>query len=474
MPRPTDMRRRVALVTGSGRGLGRAYASALARDGHAVVVNSPPRPEGASADAVARELRAAGGEVVAHIGSVADEAGGQAAVDAAVAAFGKLDVLVCNAGVIVNQPFTETSVADLDAMLGVHLRGPFAAVRHAYHGMRERGFGRIVLTGSGSAAFGLQGQAAYASAKGAITALCRVLGLEGGDEDVLVNVVLPVAPPAGRTPATAWIRSLYGERADRLDPEWVAPLVCLLAGDSCPGSGGVYSAVAGRYARVVTAVGPGWQAEGPEPPSTAELAANAAAIADATPHFTPGSILEEIEAAARALNASTGCGEIEMSDARENALVEIEAIKRLKARYFRLVDTKRWDEWGDVFTENAVLDHPANRPEPIVGRAEIVETVSASLRDVITVHHGHMPEIELLDATHASGVWAMEDLLLTPDGGSNSVVRYHGYGHYIERYVKGDDGRWRIAHLLLSRLHLETERHVRLIDPALASIDQSS
>lgn len=285
-------------MTGSGRGLGRAYALALARLGHAVVVNSPPRPEGASAVRVAEEIRAEGGEVAIHIGSVADEAGGIAAIDAAIAAFGTLDVLVLNAGLILNKPFTETTGGDLDQMLGVHLLGPFAAARQAYAGMRDRGFGRVVLTGSGSATFGLGGQSAYASAKGAMSALANVLALETGDHNVFVNVVLPVAPPAGRTPATARIRALFGDRANRLEPEWVAPLVCLLAGDSCPGSGGVYSAVAGRYARVFTAIGRGWSADGPEPPSPAQLAANIGAITDESAYGVPNSILEEIERAA--------------------------------------------------------------------------------------------------------------------------------------------------------------------------------
>jgi len=291
--------RRAALVTGSGRGLGRAYALALARLGHAVVVNSPPRPAGASALAVADEITAAGGQAVAYIGSIDDDAGGVAAAQAALDAFGRLDVLVANAGIILNKPFGETTGADLDAMLGVHLRGPFAAARHAVTAMRERGFGRVVLTGTGSAAFGLEDQTAYASAKGALAALAKVLALELAGEDVLVNVVLPVAPPAGRTPATARIRALFGDREPRLEPEWVAPLVCLLAGDACPGSGGVYSAVAGRYARVVTALGHGWQADGAAPPTADEMAAHADAIADDRARIAPTSILEEIEDAAR-------------------------------------------------------------------------------------------------------------------------------------------------------------------------------
>jgi NAD(P)-dependent dehydrogenase (short-subunit alcohol dehydrogenase family) len=291
--------RRAALVTGSGRGLGRAYALALARLGHAVVVNSPPRPGGASAPSVAQEIRAIGGTAVAHVGSVDDDAGGVAAVQAALEAFGRIDVLVANAGVILNKPFGATTGADLDAMLGVHLRGPFGAARRAVTEMRRRGFGRVVLTGTGSAAFGLEDQTAYASAKAALAALAKVLALELAGEDVLVNVVLPVAPPAGRTPATARIRALFGDREPRLEPEWVAPLVCLLAGDACPGSGGVYSAVAGRYARVVTALGRGWQAGGAEPPTAAEMAAHAGAISDDRADFAPTSILDEIEQAAR-------------------------------------------------------------------------------------------------------------------------------------------------------------------------------
>ena len=297
--RTIDLSDRVALVTGSGRGLGRAYAIALARLGCAVVVNSPSRPEGASAVSVAAEIEAEGGRVAVHVGSVSDAAGASAAVDTAVAAFGRLDVLVLNAGVVLNKPFLDTTVDDLDAMLAVHLRGPFAAVQRAYAGMRERGFGRIVLTGSGSAAFGLEGQSAYASAKAAVGGLCNVLALETRREDVLVNVVLPVAPPAGRTPATARIRELFGKHAGRLDPEWVAPLVCLLASEACPGTQGVYSAVAGRYARVFTAVAPGWQADGNEPPTLDEIARHVDRITDERGYQVPGSILEQIEAAAR-------------------------------------------------------------------------------------------------------------------------------------------------------------------------------
>jgi len=291
----------VALVTGSGRGLGRAYALALAKLGCPVVVNSPPRPGGASATAVADAITAAGGKATAHVGSTSDADGARAAVDATIAAFGRIDILVINAGIILNKPFLETTQDDLDTMLAVHFGGPFAAVQRAYAFMLKQGFGRIVLTGTGSASFGLENQSAYASAKAAMVGLCNVLKLETRSADVLVNVVLPVAPPLGRTPATARIAAMFGPTGNRLDPSWVAPLICLLASDACPGTGGVYSAVGGRYARVFTAVSRGWTAKGDEPPSLEEIAAHTDEILNESGYLVPRSIIGEIEAAADTL-----------------------------------------------------------------------------------------------------------------------------------------------------------------------------
>lgn len=142
-------------------------------------------------------------------------------------------------------------------------------------------------------------------------------------------------------------------------------------------------------------------------------------------------------------------------------LEAIEEVKQLKARYFRYLDTKQWERWATVFTHDAVLEHPANRAEPVVGRDQIVEMVSTQLAEVTTVHHGHMPEIEVLDDTHARGVWAMSDLLSFPVPGGRGRTSYEGAGHYIERYVKEADGAWRIAHIHLRRLHLEIVDRVR-------------
>lgn len=133
-----------------------------------------------------------------------------------------------------------------------------------------------------------------------------------------------------------------------------------------------------------------------------------------------------------------------------NDIQEIEEIKKLKARYFRLLDQKRWDEWSDVFTEDvvAVLDGPP-RELRYEGRKDMVERVSALIGNAVTVHQGHMPEIELTSPTTATGTWAMFDYLQWPK------FTLKGYGHYEEEYVK-QEGKWRIRRLRLTRLRVDT------------------
>ena len=147
-------------------------------------------------------------------------------------------------------------------------------------------------------------------------------------------------------------------------------------------------------------------------------------------------------------------------------LEALHAIRELKARYFRCMDIRDRETMRDVFTDDIVMDMREEMatlaksgmpvdPEGglIVGR----ETVVASMRDALvgtkTVHHGHMPEVELVSEAEARGIWAMEDIVVLPDGAP--IGRIHGYGHYHETYVRGEDGRWRISHLRLSRLLVE-------------------
>ncbi len=125
---------------------------------------------------------------------------------------------------------------------------------------------------------------------------------------------------------------------------------------------------------------------------------------------------------------------------------DTEAIKQLKARYFRTMDTKDWDGMRQVFTDDAVIDTTQSGGNVSSGADEFMDFLRPTLQDVLTVHHGHMPEIELTSATTASGIWSMEDMLRFPDGSE-----LHGYGHYHETYTK-IDGTWRISSLTLTRL----------------------
>jgi ketosteroid isomerase-like protein len=127
--------------------------------------------------------------------------------------------------------------------------------------------------------------------------------------------------------------------------------------------------------------------------------------------------------------------------------VELEAIKILKARYFRLLDTRQWDAWGDVFTEDVVLEPAAQMV--FRGRAEVVKNVSTLLNGLQTVHHGHMPEIDFIDQNNARGIWAMFDWV---EGHGRSMT---GYGHYHEEYRRDADGKWRIKKLTLTRLRMD-------------------
>jgi len=133
----------------------------------------------------------------------------------------------------------------------------------------------------------------------------------------------------------------------------------------------------------------------------------------------------------------------------QDQLTDIEEIKRLKARYFRLMDLKRWDEWGQLFAEDFTGIYHGPHPEiRYQGRADFVSRTSDALVNAITVHHGHMPEIELTSPTTATGIWAMYDYVELPE------FTLHGYGHYQEEYIK-QGGAWRFQSIKLTRLRVD-------------------
>jgi uncharacterized protein (TIGR02246 family) len=132
-----------------------------------------------------------------------------------------------------------------------------------------------------------------------------------------------------------------------------------------------------------------------------------------------------------------------------NELDEIEKLKQLKARYFRTMDTKDWTAMRAVFADDVVMDTTASGGSLTVGADAFMAYLEPTLRDAVTVHHGHMPEIEVISPSTASGVWALQDIIVWPDG-----TRMHGYGHYHETYEKSD-GKWRIKTSTLTRLHMD-------------------
>jgi uncharacterized protein (TIGR02246 family) len=134
-------------------------------------------------------------------------------------------------------------------------------------------------------------------------------------------------------------------------------------------------------------------------------------------------------------------------------LLDVEEIKQLKARYFRTMDQKRWDEFALVFTKDAHLEVPEGDVR-VDGREAIAQAISGALEGVRTVHHGHMPEIEITGPETARGVWAMFDYVEFPAADGHSPPGIQGYGHYTEEYAR-EDGAWRIKRLHLSRLRID-------------------
>jgi len=247
---------RVAVVTGAGRGLGREYALLLASRGAKVVVNDPgggltgDGTDSGPAQAVVDEIVSAGGQAVAVTDSVATPEGGQAIVDAAVERFGRVDILIHNAGTVRRGSLKELTYDDFEAVLDVHLRGAFHVVRPAFPLMCQAGYGRVVLTSSIGGLYGNHQVANYAAAKAGILGLCNVVALEGADEGVMCNAIVPGA-------VTRMAEGLDTSAYPPMGADLVAPAVGWLAHESCSVTGEFFVAIAGRIARAVVAESPG-------------------------------------------------------------------------------------------------------------------------------------------------------------------------------------------------------------------------
>jgi NAD(P)-dependent dehydrogenase (short-subunit alcohol dehydrogenase family) len=247
---------RVAVVTGAGRGLGREYALLLASRGAKVVVNDiggsmtgEGVDEGPAHD-VAAEINAAGGEAVPCTESVTTAAGGAAIIEAAVERFGRIDVLIHNAGNVRRAPLREMSYEDFDAVLDVHLRGAFHVVRPAFGLMCDAGYGRIVLTSSIGGLYGNAGVANYAVAKAGVIGLVNVAAIEGAEYGVTCNAIVPGA-------VTRMAEGLDISAYPPMGSDLVAPAVGWLAHQTCSVTGESFVAIAGRVARIFIAETPG-------------------------------------------------------------------------------------------------------------------------------------------------------------------------------------------------------------------------
>ncbi len=240
---------KVVIITGAGGGLGRQHALLMASRGALVVINDlggavdGSGSDKGAAERVVDEIKAIGGEAVADTNSVATPEGGAAIVQTALDAFGRVDVVINNAGILRDKAFHNLESAMTDAVIDVHLRGAFNVTQPAWRVMREQGYGRIVSTSSAAGIFGNFGQANYGAAKMGLVGFTRVLAVEGAKYNIKANAIAPLA-------LTRMTEDLLGALGQKLQPEMVSPLVAFLAHEDCPVSGQVFSVGGGRVAQV--------------------------------------------------------------------------------------------------------------------------------------------------------------------------------------------------------------------------------
>jgi len=293
MSEPITFDGRVAIVTGAGGGLGRTYALELARRGARVVVNDlggAVDGTGASrraADLVVDEITETGGEAVANYDSVSTEQGGKAIVQAAVAAFGTVEIVVNNAGILRDKSFAKMSMEEVEAVLDVHLRGGFHVSQPAFTVMRENNYGRFVFTSSASGLFGNFGQANYGAAKAGLVGLSNVIAIEGEKYNIKSNAIAPIAK-------TRMTEDILGPFADMVAPEQVTPMVVYLCSEANQHTHEIFTVGGGRYGRVFVATNKGWFAGPGAEPSAEEVADHIDEVRDISDHIVPLSNNDEI------------------------------------------------------------------------------------------------------------------------------------------------------------------------------------
>lgn len=292
----------VAIVTGAGRGLGREHALLLAERGARVVVNdlgssvTGGGTDRSAADTTAQEINDKGGEAIANADSVATAEGGQAIVQAAMDAWGRVDVLINNAGFVDDANFDDMTPERFEPLIDVHLKGAFFVTRPAWLVMRARGYGRIVNTTSSAGILGCPRMSNYGSAKTGLIGFTRVLAAEGAEFNVKVNAIAPIAATRMLERSMVSVEELADPEAlaaaqevmrpfvEKVDPALVAPVAAFLAHSDCPVTGEIYTVGAGQVSRFFIGRTRGYHNPAL---SVEDVAANLDAIRDETGYTVP-------------------------------------------------------------------------------------------------------------------------------------------------------------------------------------------
>ena len=293
MTEPITFDGRVAVVTGAGGGLGKTYALELARRGAHVIVNDLGGAVDGSggsesaADVVVAEIIAAGGEAVASYDSVSTVEGGAAIIQTAVDAFDGVDIVINNAGILRDRSFANMEMAEIEAVLDVHLKGAFYVSQPAFRIMKEKGYGRFVFTSSASGLFGNFGQANYGAAKLGVVGLSNVLAIEGMKYQIGSNAVAPTA-------RTRMTEDILGPFVEMVDPNQVTPLVVFLCSEANEHTHEIFTAGGGRYARVFIGTNDGWFAGKGKIPTVEDVSSHLEEIRDISEYTVPKNINDEL------------------------------------------------------------------------------------------------------------------------------------------------------------------------------------
>jgi len=252
-----DFTGRVAIITGAGGGLGRHHAIELAKRGAKVVINDLGGSKdgvgssASAADHVVEEIKALGGEAVPNYDNVAIPEGGEHIVQTAIEAFGKIDILINNAGILLDSTFVKMDEKKWDVVVDVHLKGTFCVTKPAFLHMVKQSYGRIIMTTSGSGLFGNFGQTNYSSAKMGVVGLANVLKLEGAKYNIKTNVIAPIAG----TRLTEDV--VPPETFSRMKVDFVTPAVLYMCSEQCQDSGVIINAGLGYFSRSAIMTGEG-------------------------------------------------------------------------------------------------------------------------------------------------------------------------------------------------------------------------